>query len=545
MQEVEEVPLDVTAVPQGDADDHPTVVLIGFEGQENLGLRSIAAYLVAHGVSVRIEPCHSASNAEILTHLRTLRPQIVGFSLIFQRMLPDFAKLISDLRKGHIAAHFTMGGHFPTFAYAAVLDAVPGLDSIVRHEGERTMLELVLSLDDPVAWCDIHGLAFRQDGEIVVTPPRALIEDLDALPVPRRRATRTRHRGLGIRSIAGSRGCYYDCSFCSIQQFYQEPPGPKRRSRSPRHVVDEMELLYRDLDTRVFIFQDDDMLMRGLRHREWMREFIDQLHARGLADHILWRVSCRIDDLEADLLLRMKEAGLLSVYLGIESGNDQGLRTANKQFCVDDVLRAIDTLRDVDLDYEYGFMLLDPDSTLATVRENIDFLRWIDADGRSLVNFCKMIPYAGTTIAERLAGEGRLTGSLTAPDYRFHDRRLDLLEMFVSKTFNFRNFDDAGSVERLRFAKFDCGVLARLFPDQHELDAYRDRIADLIQRSNEAALRALSLATHLAEHNTYDRMLDFWPLLEGWGAQAQTAETQIGREIDQLMASVGFEADVR
>lgn len=522
------------------------VVLVGYEGQENLGLRSIAAYLKQQGVRARIEPCQSIPREQILANLRADPPAVVGFSLIFQRMLSEFSGLISYLRENGVDAHFTIGGHFPTFEYQLLLETIPALDTVIRHEGELTLLELYGRLDQPERWSEIKGLAYRRGGKVVANPARPLIVDLDSLPFPVRNSEAVTHRGLGISSIAASRGCYYDCSFCSIHEFYREAAGPKRRSRSPVRVVDEIEWLFHERGTRVLIFQDDDMFMKGQHHRQWIDKFIRELHARDLAESILWRVSCRIDDLDAGPLRQMKAVGLASVYLGIESGSNQGLKTFNKRYTVQDVERALDLLKGIGLPFEYGFMILEPDSTLATVRDNIEFLSRVGADGGSLVNFCKMAPYAGTPIARRLAAEGRLVGTPDSPDYLFNDPRLDYLQLFLAETFNFRNFSDHGLVERLRLAKFDCAVLEKFFARDYQVDAYAGAVRDLISEANESAVRTVSLATRFIEQHSLGQILDYWPLLENCQEEEATAERRLGaaltevqREFDFYAASMG------
>jgi anaerobic magnesium-protoporphyrin IX monomethyl ester cyclase len=517
------------------------VLLVGYEGQENLGMRSIAAYLEREQIRVGIEPLPASSREQVLARILRDNPKLVGFSLIFQRMLPDFAGLIAHLRDHGVTAHFTAGGHFPSFEPAAILDTIPGLDSVVRHEGEETALDLYRALDRPESWAQIKGLAYRSHGRVELTPPRPLIADLDTLPYPVRRASPATHRGLGVCSLAASRGCYYNCSFCSIQQFYQDAPGPKRRARSAANVVGEMEALYQR-GIRIFVFQDDDLYMRGPYCR-WVEELLRELHARSLADRVLWRISCRIDDLVPDLLIKMKAAGLGSVYLGIESGADQGLRTFNKHYGVADVRRAVQLLRGLDLPFEFGFMICDPDSTMTSIRENIEFLKWIGREGDCLVNFCKMAAYAGTPIAARLRNEQRLHGTLGSPDYDFLDPRLSWFQLFLSQTFNFRNFDERGLVERLRFAKFDSAVLARFFGDHYNADAYAKEVKELIRRCNESAVTTLSLAANFIAALTEDQILDRWPLLERWAQSELREESQIAAELDAVMDRYAFQGE--
>lgn len=517
------------------------VLLIGHESQENLGLRSLAAYLERESVSVKIERMQGIAREMILERIHRENPRIVGFSLIFQRMLTDFSDLIHYLRNNGVTAHFTIGGHFPTFEFKEMLSIIPGLDSVIRHEGEETLLELFRSLDQPGSWEQIKGLVYRQDGKIRVTPLRSLISDLDSLPFPVRNTNFISHRGIGLRSIISSRGCFYDCTFCSIHEFYRRPPGPMRRSRSPAHVIEEMEQLFNEFGVRIFIFQDDDLFMKSYQHRQWLEDFLLELKNRKMDDKILWRVSCRIDDINSELIQRMMKAGLMGVYLGIESGSNQGLKIFNKHYSVKDVYKALDLLREINVPFEFGFMIFEPESTIDSVRENINFLKEIGRDGRCLVNFCKMSPYAGTPIARKLQADGRLEGTVAYPDYRFHDPKLDLIQLFFYQTFNFRNFNKGGLVERLRFAKFDSCIIKKFFPTEYNAQIYANSIRDLIQRSNESALETMSIATHFIEKFDEKKIMDNWHILERLSQEEYTVEKQITKELDQLMNQYGPE----
>jgi len=264
------------------------VILVGYEEFENLGLRYIATYLEKMGVSTEIYRYDSMEKKPLLDFALKTTPKIIGLSMIFQRMLPDFAELVAFLRSNGINSHVTIGGHFPTADPAAVLEAIPGLDSVVRGEGEYTMLELWRKIDDANAWRGISGITFRENNKIINNEARPLIDNLDDLPFPKRDIEPASHRGLGVAAIIGSRGCYYDCSFCSVRKFYQDSPGPLRRSRSPANVVAEMRRMFDEHGTRVFIFEDDDFLAKNRQQKEWVKKFLSELSDSPLFGNILW-----------------------------------------------------------------------------------------------------------------------------------------------------------------------------------------------------------------------------------------------------------------
>ncbi len=522
--------MSITQHTQGKID----ALLVGYEEQENLGLRSIMAYLGAHGVKSIIVPFTPQDPANVIAAAKYHSPDLIGFSVIFQYTLDDFADLASAMREAGINAHFTVGGHFPSMCPREILDALPQIDSVVRFEGELTTLELLQKLDKPETWPSIMGLAFRRNSEVILNSPRPLIPDLDSLPLPTRANYRFTPQGIPIASILASRGCHHNCSFCSIRQFYGTPPGPLRRTRSPKSVVSEMRGLYERDNVRFFIFQDDDFAAKTNKQRQWISSFLNALDEDGLTGKIGWRISCRVDDVDEELLTRCREYGLISVFMGVESGNIEGLRTLNKHVTVEDNLSAINTLKKIGLPFEIGFMLFDPDSTLETVAENIKFLRKIAADGSCSIPFSKMLPYAGTPIEMKLKEEGRLRGTLSNPNYTFLDPRLNFYAMFVSQVFRFRNFSILGLVERLRAAR-TVQLLVRMFYDAPNIDEYEEALLKITAKANVTALNTLETALGFIVERDLLSIVNDWQIL-GYLAQLEhQAEESIRRELDSVL----------
>lgn len=509
-------------------------LLIGHEEQENLGLRSILATLRAEGFRAELLPFDPRAPARAVDAALGHRPALVGFSVIFQYTLGDFAGLAAALRTAGCTAHLTAGGHFPSLRPADVLDAVPALDSIVRFEGERTAVELLRQVERPEAWPSIPGLVFRRGGEVVVNPPRPLVSDLDSLPPPARDDLRLLTRGVRVASMLASRGCLYDCAFCSIRQFYGGAPGPLRRTRSPEAVVAEMQALADDRGARFFIFQDDDFTARTAAQRRWVLAFVEALDRAGLAGRVGWKISCRVDAVEADLFAHCRDHGLCSVYLGVESGSAAGLRTLNKRVTVGENLRALGVLKSLGLAFDMGFMLLDPDSTFDTLRENLAFLRETTGDGACPADFAKMLPYAGTPIEARLRREGRLTGALTEPDYESLDPRIDLYALYVAQVFHSRNSETLGLLERLRLARFDQVLMDRLVGDSRARE-YEERWRSVTARANLAALEALDEGLAFVSSRDEHAVMAHWDELGAVARREWQAEIDLQRELDGLL----------
>ena len=120
---------------------------------------------------------------------------------------------------------------------------------------------------------------------------------------------------------------------------------------------------------------------------------------------MIWKINCRADAVDEQLFKEMQAAGLYLVYMGLESGDEQGLKTLNKGITVEQNLAAVATLKRLGLVFEFGFMLLDPSSSFASIRANLRFLRAITGDGCVAAVFCRMLPCDGTPIKDQLAAE--------------------------------------------------------------------------------------------------------------------------------------------
>jgi radical SAM superfamily enzyme YgiQ (UPF0313 family) len=463
------------------------VALIGFQDQGNLGMGYLSAVLRAHGCLAEMIEVRDAPEA-IAERLLQWRPLVVGFSLIFQFFLPQYRRLAQRLREAGVDGHFTIGGHYPSLCHEELLTNFPEIDSVVRYEGEETLIELVARLRAGEDWRHLDGIAYRQGGEIVATQPRALVADLDALPFPDRPREPERVGGFPTLPVLASRGCIRRCSFCSIHTFYRTAPGKVVRVRQPAKVVEEMLDLHRRHGVRVFLFQDDDFPLWGRKGRRWADELIGRMHDSGLAENTIWKISCRAEYVEHDLFGEMREAGLFLVYMGIESGVDAGLEILFKQMTIAQNREAVEALKKLGIVFSYGFMLFDPSSTFQSVRENVEFLRQIVGDGSAPAVFSRMLPYGGTPIRDQLAREGRLRGDLTHPDYDFLDTRLNEYYRLLSVAIR-PWVHNKGLSNQLSYAFDEIETFERLTPGLRGARAYRKGLMRLTAGANQRLFR--------------------------------------------------------
>jgi hypothetical protein len=179
--------------------------------------------------------------------------------------------------------------------------------------------------------------------------------------------------------------------------------------------------------------------------------------------------------------------------MGLESGNDEGLKTLHKEITVEQNLRAVEIIKSIGLTFEYGFMLFDPSSTFESVGENLRFLRRIVGDGSTAANFCRMLPYDGTAIKDDLERAGRLRGDVCHPDYEFLDPRLN---QFYSALMDYVDIEGwihgyQGLSMHLKTAWQEVAVIERLFPPIAEMPRYRRDLQRITRESNDFLLRVV------------------------------------------------------
>jgi len=455
------------------------VVLIAFWEQDNLGIGYIASLLLENGFNVKIIDFRSGRE-EILYQIQEYNPIIVGFSIIFQYHIYEFRELINFLRQNGINCHFTAGGHYPSLRSEELFNIIPSLDSIVLFEGEHTFLELTNKIYNKQNWHKIKGITYKTQNTLYTNPLRPLEKNIDIFPPPVRQPLREYALGKRYATILASRGCLYNCSFCSIRAFYSKPEGPLKRIRQPDVVVREMELLHKQRDGSIFMFQDDDFPSMSKKEKNWVKDFCNLLIKKGLNKKIMWKINCRTDEIDSEQLKLMKSAGLFLVYLGIEDGTEKGLNLMNKHIEPEVNIKAVNILKKLDIEYDFGFMLFNPESTFSSVRENLTFLRKVCGDGSS-----------PTEIESVLQQQQRLTGSTGFRNYNFRDPSLDDFYSFLTDAFNEWISSHDGILNTARWARYYLSVYKKYYKITSEFIQIKKLVKSYVTESNNFILNVI------------------------------------------------------
>lgn len=505
------------------------VLLVGAELEENLAVRYLAAALERAGHTAELAPfANPEEQPGVLDRARARPPGLIGLSMTFQRRAHEFGALATALRADGFAGHLTCGGHFPTFSYRALFERYPALDSAVRHEGEVTLPALCAALEQGAPLSGLAGVAYREGGKVHATEARPLCEELDQLPFPKRVGAPQVHLGIPTAFLVGSRGCYGHCTFCCIHAYIAEAGGSRYRARSPENLADEIAALRTTRGARMMVFHDDDFFTRD-RERDLVRvtALRDALWARGVND-VAFVVKARPDDVDREVFQVLKELGLLRVYLGIEAGSTQGLKTLGRGVDLATNRRGLATLRELDVYACFNMLLFDPDSTLASLRSSVGFLR---ENADVPMNFCRTEIYVGTPLAKRLGREGRLVGDEFGWDYRISEPAAERAFRVFARTFIDRNFRCDGLMNANLGLGYHLHLVRHFYPHAFSA-ALRSRTCELIRRVNlDCAARMEQIFDFAATPRSEERAA-----FDAFCAQMLAEVTQANRALEAEVA---------
>ncbi len=293
-----------------------------------------------------------------------------------------------------------VGGQHYSFLADESLRRIPEIDFIVRHEGEATFVELLRSLFGGNGLGGIQGLSFRHDGEIVHAPERAFLANLDELPYPAYHLVehlldRYHFRmmtGPHVRYfvVEGSRGCQYNCSFCTQCVHWKHT----WRTKSAKRLADEFEFLQaRYGGGESFFWLADDNFM--LAHRG--PEFCEAMDRPSLRKDTGWFVQARADDIAKmeSVVPRLRQVGCTWMLLGVEHNSDTILHDLGKQSSAATAKKAVGILNRSDILSQAMFILGSRQESAASAEALRDFV--IDLNPGIPIFGC-LTPFPGTRL---------------------------------------------------------------------------------------------------------------------------------------------------
>ena len=366
---------------------------------EPLGLELVAGALRQAGHDLRLIDLQVEDHAAYFRLLDDWRPDAVAFSCNYLPNVPEIVDLAKATRARAPGTFIFAGGHCVSFIARDLLTHAEGaVDCVLKGEGEAGAPRLLTALADRAPLTDVPG-AVTADGE---GPQPVFVEDLDALSPARDLLRHRRKYFIGVlepcASIEFSRGCPWDCAFCSAWTFY----GRSYRTVSPEKAAEE---LARIAEPGVFIVDDV--------------AFIQSRHGMAIANEVARRGIRKKYYLETrgDVLLRNKEVfrtwrdlGMRYMFLGLEAIDEEGLKRYRKRAALGVNFEALEYARSLGVRVAVN-IIADTDWD----RDRFEVVRRWAMEVPEVVNISVNTPYPGT---ETWMTEAR---RLETRDYRLFD----------------------------------------------------------------------------------------------------------------------------
>ncbi|MBE0481375.1 MAG: radical SAM protein [Dehalococcoidia bacterium] len=353
-----------------------------------MGLSYVAGVLEHKGYEIQLLDLlvSKYSKEKVRRKMSDFQPDVICITSVTMNY-PVASEILKYCRSLDQNVVTVIGGPHVTFSAVDTLENSPWIDIVVRGEGEETILDIVGGKSTE----NVDGIAYRVDGRVVLTRERALIEDLDALPLPARHLfPLARYHSLDVHaSLITGRGCPFNCIFCVGSKM----GGRRARYRNPELIVDEIEhaLSYGFKEVNL----EDDLVTLNHRH---MYGICDEITARGLKFN--WSAFSRADTVNPELLRRMKEAGCTWLLYGVESGNQGILDTIKKKTTLEKIKQGVKMAKDAGIDIFASFVIGLPGETQDTLQESVKYASELG----TFYGFHVLSPFPGTEIREK-AGE--------------------------------------------------------------------------------------------------------------------------------------------
>lgn len=410
-----------------------TLVYPGYKTGNNhppLGILYLATVLKENKIPVKILDTTFIENEEELERqIHENKNRIMGVSVVTPYIYRAI-KISQTIKKVLPDSIVVFGGPHPTIRPEETLDE-PSVDMVVLGEAEDTIVELIHAIENGSDLSAVKGIGFKKHGKNIVNGRREIIKDANSVPIPDRSLLPTFDKYCKIMggdfftsppatTMLTSRGCPFDCRFC--QPSLRNVFGPFARFRTPKNIVDEIEYLHREFGLRKIHFVDDTFTA----NRKRVFDFCDELEKRGL--DIEWTTNSRVNTIDREMMVRMKEVGCKRLSFGVESGSQNVLNHMNKRITIDQILEAFRLCTELKIFSVASLMIGYPGETRRDLEKTKRLIQTIEPDRIDL-------HIANPIIGTHLYEEARNSGMLIEDNYEKYTRHGHhyLIKVSISK----------------------------------------------------------------------------------------------------------------
>ena len=333
--------------------------------------------------------------------VRNLKPRVIVMEVSTPSIMYDL-ETAERLKEDMPDVFIVLCGPHATYFHESIINDYKFIDVCIRGEFEYTARDICTALEKNKSLKNIDGITYRDKDRVVSNPERERIQNLDELPLPDREDFRIEdyqqafYCGEKTALMVSSRGCPFHCTYCLWPNTIFSH---QYRMRSPKNVVDEMEMLIKEEGIDEVFFDDDEFTI----NKEKVRGICNEILKRDIK--IKWHCMGRVDVVDEEILQLMKKAGCYQIFYGFESGSEKMLKSMKKDITREQTRKAVALTKKVGMVAGGSFVFGLPQESMETVKETLNFAKKLGADW---VQFTLAAPFPGTPFYEEASKNGLL-----------------------------------------------------------------------------------------------------------------------------------------
>lgn len=399
-----------------------------------LGMLSVAAYMEKKGHEVMVfdsllyadnvgEKTHFGASFERIGRIiNDFKPNIIGITNLFSTQMKKALGVAEFMKSVYPDAKIVVGGPHATAKPEEFL-STSNIDLVVVGEGELTLDAIAEHYEGKKDISEVNGIAYLKDGKMQINKPE-YIQDLNSIPYPAyhlvdiERYFDLAMKGRGSRfydifyepkreiTMVTSRGCPYECIFCSIHPTM----GYQFRYQSPEYVVNHIELLIKKYGVDFMHFEDDNLTLNQPR----FEKILDMILEKGLKFEWDTPNGVRADALGFSLLEKAKRTGVRELRIAIESGNEEFLnKVVKKRLKLGKIVETAQNCKKLKIPLSAFYIIGFPDETKKDIEQTLDYAY----DMMKMYNVKPNINFAIPLVGTEMYDIAKEKGYLVDEDY--------------------------------------------------------------------------------------------------------------------------------
>jgi anaerobic magnesium-protoporphyrin IX monomethyl ester cyclase len=353
----------------------------------------------------------------IKEEIQRRRPDIVGIANPFTSQVEHAIRVADIVKEVDPNILTVVGGPHVTVVPTKFLEEAKNVDIAVIGEGEQTMLDIVRFFERKKKIENVHGIAHSIGEKIVLNSPRTFNENLDELPFPAYHLidmeqyldpTRIEYRSFQKRALSmiTSRGCPFNCSFCSVHLHM----GKTFRAHSVDYVINHLEYVVNKYRVKTIYFEDDNLTF-DIRRFE---AICDKIIEKDIKFQWETPNGVRADYLTLGLLKKMKKSGCQSLFVGIESGDQFILdNIIGKSLKLKNVIKFAEMCKKIGLKTGAFYVIGFPGETKESITKTVEFALMLKREYDVGMHLLFATPSYGTRLYEECNAKGFIPRNLT------------------------------------------------------------------------------------------------------------------------------------